>query len=635
MKQTIDMKYFKILLLFISICFVTGCADYLDIVPDNVATMDNAFSNRVAAEKFLFTCYSYLPNPVNVWSYPAQIGGDEIWWNIDQSTFNNYGAKKIAQGEQNTNDPYQNFWDGRNSGTNLFIAIRDCNIFLANISKPHDMEEEERKLWTAEVKFLKAYYHFFLMQLYGPIPIIRENISVSASPEEVRVYREPIDDVVNYIVELLDEAAKDLPLEIYNKVSEAGRITQPIALSVKAKVLVWAASPIFNGNPDYAHFRDNRGVQLVSTGYEVLKWIKAVEAIKSAIDTCRRANHKLYEYVPDKTMSDLTKLKYTIRGAVTDKFNEEIVWPATQDVSQMQKWYCPTLVSTTTEQNIEEIGSTLKIAEQYYTNNGIPIDEDPAWDYPARYETQVAGVDHGYYIKTGETTAKLNFNREPRFYGALGFDRGIFEGAGQPEAGSYYLQARKTESSGFRGIGNHIPSGYFIKKLVSVETVNGAGATYKGYRYSYPLIRLADLYLLYAEALNEIKESPDAEVYYWIDLVRERAGLKGVVESWEKSSVPNKPATREGMRNIIKRERLIELAFEGQRFYDLRRWKDALRYLNEPVQGWNYKGETADTYYQVTTYWDQRVFNTREYLWPLRLNTVIVNSNLIQNPGWK
>ncbi|MGV8090384.1 MAG: RagB/SusD family nutrient uptake outer membrane protein [Mangrovibacterium sp.] len=629
------MKYIKILIVIISVGFVTGCGDYLDIVPDNVATMDNAFSNRIAAEKFLFTCYSYLPNPVNVWNYPAQIGGDEIWWNIDQGTFKNNVAIKIAQGQQNANDPYHNFWDGRNGGTNLFIAIRDCNIFLENINKPQDLEEAERILWTAEVKFLKAYYHFFLMQLYGPIPVIRENIPVSAGPEEVRVYREPIDDVVDYIVQLLDEAAKDLPLEIYNKVSEAGRITQPIALAVKAKVLVWAASPLLNGNPDYVYFKDNRGRQLIPSDPDPSKWVKAAEAIKAAIDTCHLANHKLYEYVPDRTMSDLTKLKYIIRGVVTDKFNSEIVWPATQDVSQMQKWYCPTFVSTTTEQNIEEIGSTLKIAEQYYTSNGIPIDEDPSWDYSARYETQVAGADHEYYVKIGETTAKLNFNREPRFYGSLGFDRGIFEGAGQPEASSYYLQARKSESSGFRAIGNHFPSGYFIKKLVSVETVNGAGATYKGFRYSYPLIRLADLYLLYAEALNETKESPDAEVYYWIDLVRKRAGLKGVLESWEQSSIPNKPATREGMRNIIKRERLIELAFEGQRFFDLRRWKDALRYLNEPVQGWDYKGETADTYYQVVTYWNQRIFNTREYLWPLRLNTVIVNSNLVQNPGWK
>jgi hypothetical protein len=630
------MKYLIILVLFISSISFTGCADYLDIVPDNVATMDNAFSNRIASEKFLFTCYSYLPDPTNPWYYPAHIGGDEIWWNIDQSIFNNNVAIRIAQGEQNSNDPYLNFWDGRQSGTNLFVAIRDCNIFLENIHRPYDLEEEERILWTAEVKFLKAYYHFFLLQLYGPIPIIRENIPVAADPEVVRVYREPVDDVVDYIVQLLDEAIPDLPLQIYNTMSESGRITQPIALAVKAKALVWAASPLLNGTTVFANFpKDNLNRQLFPTIYDKTKWERAATAIKNAIDTCHLGNHKLYEYQPPVRMSDTTKLKYTLRGATTQKFNSEIVWPCTKSIAQYQKWVMPPLVSTTTEQNISELGSTLKVAEQFYTNKGIPIEEDPDWDFAGRYETQVAGDDHRYYIKTGETTAKLNFNREPRFYASLGFDRGIFEGAGQPEESSHYLMTRKTESSGFIAIGNHIPTGYFIKKLVHVDTENGTGATYKASLYSFPIIRLTDLYLLYAEALNEIREIPDEEVYYWIDLVRNRAGLKGVVESWAQSSVPTKPVTQDGMRSIIKQERLIELAFEGQRFYDLRRWGDALKYLNEPVRGWNYKGETVETYYQVTTYWEQRVFNTKEYLWPLRLNTLIVNSNLVQNPGWR
>jgi hypothetical protein len=96
----------------------------------------------------------------------------------------------------------------------------------------------------------------------------------------------------------------------------------------------------------------------------------------------------------------------------------------------------------------------------------------------------------------------------------------------------------------------------------------------------------------------------------------------------------NKPARKDGMREIIKRERLIELSFESQRFFDLLRWKDAMQYLNEPVRGWNFQGASPDTYYVVTTYWDQRVFNSRDYFWPLRLETLQINSNLKQNPGW-
>lgn len=117
-------------------------------------------------------------------------------------------AWEIGRGEQNSNDPYQNYWDGLNGGTNLWTAIRDCNIFLENIDKPLDLQQYERNRWIAEVKFLKAYYHYYLFMLYGPIPIMDNNISIDASAEEVRRYRDPVDDVVNYISNLLDDAAK-------------------------------------------------------------------------------------------------------------------------------------------------------------------------------------------------------------------------------------------------------------------------------------------------------------------------------------------------------------------------------------------------------------------------------------------
>jgi hypothetical protein len=88
------------------------------------------------------------------------------------------------------------------------------------------------------------------------------------------------------------------------------------------------------------------------------------------------------------------------------------------------------------------------------------------------------------------------------------------------------------------------------------------------------------------------------------------------------------------MREIIKKERLIELSFESQRFYDLIRWKDAYQYWNEPVKGWNVTENSIDGYYQVTVYFNQRVFNERDYFWPLKLSSLQVNRNLVQNPGW-
>jgi hypothetical protein len=655
------MKIFKniyIKSLIVSLLFMfAACADYLDIMPDNVATMEHAFSNRNVTYKFLFSCYNILPNPVAMKTNPALVGGDENWWCLDDTNFGlqyrTSSTAYLAMGLQNINDPYLNYWDGTRDGKNLFIGIRDCNIFLENIHLPTDIEDVERRQWTSEVKVLKAYYHFYLLRNYGPIPVVRENIPVDAS--EVSVYREPVDNAVNYIVELIDEAMPDLlPNSFRTRGEDAGRITQPIAAAIKAKTLVWAASPLLNGSeyekPSFSLI-DNRGVQLFPQEYEPAKWMRALQAIREAIDICHENGHQLYVYQNYNTsMSDTTKQKCVLRGAAIEKYNPEIIWPCTQSTTDLEYNIFPFLDGYYGS-NMGEFGATLKIAEQFYTRNGLPIDEDEEWinwagNLNRRYEPIVnsgAGIngssslsaDHKYLIQSNETSAKLHFYREPRFYAWIGFDRGIWEMNGK-EDGARYIRARGGELQGVFSASRHNTCGYVTKKLADMETILNTNGALTYSRYTYPIIRLTDLYLLYAEALNETKSVPDNEVYKWVDTVRTRAGIPRITESYAKAigSMRNKPATKDGMREIIKRERLIELSFESQRFYDLIRWRDAYRYWNEPVQGWNVFGKTIDTYYQVTTYFSQRVFNQRDYLWPLKLGSLQVNHNLVQNPGW-
>ena len=152
----------------------SSCNDYLDIVPDNIATIEKAFETRNSTEHYLFTCFGYLPNPLNPETNPAIFGSDEMWWKLEMNAAdNNY--HKLARGEQNAVSPLFNFWDGGNGGTNLWNAIRDCNIFLENVDTPPDLKEIEKRQWIAEVKFLKAYYHYYLFRLYGPSPIMDKN----------------------------------------------------------------------------------------------------------------------------------------------------------------------------------------------------------------------------------------------------------------------------------------------------------------------------------------------------------------------------------------------------------------------------------------------------------------------------
>src|SRR5690606_33741783 len=175
-------------------------------------------------------------------------------------------------------------------------------------------------------------------------------------------------------------------------------------------------------------------------------------------------------------------------------------------------------------------------------------------------------------------------------------------------------------------------TGYWPKKLVNYTNVI-TETEYTRTQYPWPVIRLANLYLLYAEALNE-SGATTADVCEWIDPIRERAGLGGVVASWTAfSKNPDKPSSKDGLREIIQQERLIELALEGQRFWDLRRWKKAADEFNKPITGWDIEQKTPEGYYREKVLF-QQVFSTRDYLWPIRENELLANKNTVQNPGW-
>jgi len=636
----------KILIVSVIIPVVVSCSGWLDVIPDNMPTVSDAFANRTSAEKSLFSCYSYLPNPTSLMGYPSYCTNrDEFEYGTMAEAISGF-ASQIARGEQNTNSPILNFWSGGNGAKSMYQAIRTCNLFLEEIYQPRDLDEYERNRWIAEVKFLKAYYHFFLLQLYGPIPIVKENLLLSATPDEVRVFREPIDECVAYITQLIDEAVPDLPLIIPNPVSEDGRITQPIALAVKAKALVWAASPLFNGNQSYQNWRDARGIQLVSDTYSVDKWTKAAVALRNAIDTCHLAGHELYRYNKLSAgqtinMNDSLVLIMNTRKGFTDKWNKGVVWASTAQfggaIDNMQISLFPSINPGYQSTFEGACTASFNMTELFYSNNGVPIDEDVNWNYADRYtlrtSTEEAGNEH--YIRLGEQTAAINFDRESRYYANLGFDRGYYElasTADQNGGASFnrYLELRNGEP-GNTFVQNL--TGYYPKKLIPFET-GGLQAIVR-YDYRFPLIRLADLYLLYSEALNEIKSAPDNEVYEWIDKVRDIVGLKGVVESWKNSRYPNRPSNKDDMRSIIHQERLIELAFEGQRFWDLRRWKMADKSRTYTPLGWNSRGSTAADYYTVTVQAARNVkFMNRDYLWPISNSDMMGNANLVQSYGW-
>lgn len=628
------MKNIRVLT-FITLFLVTSCS-YLDVVPDNVATIDNAFSMRNTAEKYLFTCYSYLPKTGNHVYDPAVLGAGEMW-----SIRETWASLSVVRGFQNLVSPYFDYWNGSEGGTPLYHGIRDCNIFIDNINRVEELTEMERRRWIAEAKFLKAYYHYFLIRMYGPIPIMKENQPISAGVQEVRVYRDPVEEGIAYVAQLLDEAAVDLPERIEAEGTELGRITKVICLAVKAQVLTMNASPLFNGNPDYAHFTDDRGIKLFNDTYDHDKWRIAADALKAAIDLAHQVGHKLYFYKendPNGAMvSERTNLKMNIRGAITEKWNPEIIWANPNDLVINQQSEAQARLDGNTPGLASTSGilaPTLSIVETFYSKNGVPINEDRTWGYDRRYELRTATADDIHLIRDGYETVELHFDREPRFYGSLAFDGAIWYGQGRlSETDNWYVQAKLGQYSGGKPSNGYSSTGYWPKKLVNVGNVYSATNSYTVIPYPSPIIRLADLYLMYAEVLNEY-DGPTEECYSYIDIVRERAGLKSVVESWNAySSVPEKPYSKEGLREIIYQERKIELAFEGVTFWDVRRRKAALKEFNQPIRGWNLLQAAAIEYYNPTVL-HVRQYQLRDYFWPVKEYDLIVNKNLVQNPGW-
>ncbi|MBL6647277.1 MAG: RagB/SusD family nutrient uptake outer membrane protein [Flavobacteriaceae bacterium] len=638
----------KYLILIVLSLLSSSCDDYLDIVPDKTQELSLLFQRKNAAYTALVTCYSYIPQNDGIYS-TFVLASDEFTTPQAKET----DAIRLMKGLQTTSDPIMSYWSGygasgRGQG-GLFQGIRACNELIENIDQVVDMTQDEKIQWKSEAMFLKAYYHYLLLTHYGPIPIVDVNLPISSDTESVKVNREPVDEVFNYIFSTIDTAIKGLPERVSNK-NELGRIDKVIALSLKSRVALFYASPMFNGNSEfYGGFVDQDGVHYFNQIYDKSRWEFAAEVTEQAIEACLANGISLYNFNAEPPTFDsyfyynnqTIPTMYDLRYAITEPWNSELVWGNSMPVGGSNSWWqiqAGALMKSPTSSSVEAawqwIAPTMRMAELYYTRNGLPIDEDLNFDYENRFETSTASTLDPLNLVTiqnGQRTAKLNMGREARFYANLAFDRGYNRTWGQ----RWFLRMRKGETHGrIANSNDYLTTGYGLKKLVHPDS-EGDGYD-KLIDYPWPMIRLAELYLNHAEALNEAN-GPTPEVYSALNEVRQRAGVPDVEVVWSdatKAKTVNKHTTLSGMREIIQTERMIELSFEGHRYYDLRRWLLADQHFNAPVMGWSVDETNEDDYYQVQDV-GQRSFNkNRDYLHPISTDELARNSNLIQNPGW-
>lgn len=635
----------------------TGC-NFLEIVPDNTVEVGSLFENRDRALSALSSCYRYMPNHEKL-HYSMSLAGDEWVGRLDADHAENRGLLRgmhLMQGWNNSNDPILNYWSGGGGVIGLYQGIRVCNIFFENIENVPDLTPAERIDWIAQVKVLKAYYHYYLTRLYGPIVIADKNLEPFSTVEEVRQERQTVDSCFKYAVNLIDEVLFDAngnpkaDLAIERDNAYYGQIDQIVARAIKAQILLTQASPLFNGNSEYfSNFKNKEGQTYFSMEYKPEKWKAALDATEDAINFAETRGKKLYTFngqpkfwdVDNFKESEIIQYAYNKRFSIVQPWNDEIIWGFSGLDYEGQGGFAHATnmrsVADPTQPGYawQWLGADYKMSEFFYSKNGVPIEDDKTFDYENRLQITTIPSDnyHKGYMQAGEKTIKLHLNREPRFYAWMVVDRSIW----RTHDIANDIKMRYNEFPGGRG-SQHTTDFYWtglaIKKLVHPES--GTGHWARVVKFPYPIIRLSDLYLMYAEAFNELN-GPGQPAYDYMNKVRATGGLKPIEQVWSDAAIvrtPGKHQTKEGFRDIIHRERLIELSFEGHRYFDILRWKEADRYFLAPVRGWNTTGVDPEQFYVLTTLQPRRWQSPRDYLMPIPIWDINRNPNLTQNPGW-
>lgn len=586
----------------------TACQDYLEIVPDERPTDEDAFRNPNAALGYLYSIYGYIPKQRTSFSIDL-LTADEV-----VTAFEHEYWAQFPRGEYTASNPVISYWN------DLYKGIRQGYIFIDNIDAVEGIDAQTKTLYKAEANFLIGYFHFLLLRMYGPIVIADQQFDLNMPVSEYPV-RATYDESVDFIANKLDEAAMDLPME-HTSSSDYGRATSVIAKAVKARMLLYAASPLFNGggangNSLFSGFTDANGQNLIPTSFNREKWKRAAEANREAIDIAEAAGIKLYKnsdydspFPEDQTEKDL-------RYVFVDKQTEELIWAETrrEGLYDFQNKSTPFIPGT----SWNGLAPTLTLLETFYTENGLPIDKDPQYDYQGRYNIDSTALGN---------TLSLNLNREPRFEAWISYHNDYYEIV-RGNQNRIITRYRRNDDQGIQGrSNNYSPTGYLNKK--GVAPLLDQSRLQVSVNYPWPVIRLSELYLNYAEALIEYGEDFGTAKEY-IDKVRTRAGIPTIDESWAPIGGANDQNT---LREIVRQERTIELYLENHRFWDLRRWQIADQYLDQNAKGMNIQGETDEEFFQVTEVQFPRNFSQRNYLMPIPQAEINKNELLIQNPGY-
>lgn len=622
--------------------------NYLDVVPPEQPTEDDTMTQATDAVGFIESCYIGVET-TNPFTY------DTYEWSTDETvnppTWNDR-SQQTAWGLYSPTNA-GGYWD------QLYGYLGQCHQFLRILARnnPLGATENDRRRWIDEAEFLKAFYHARLLALYGPIPIVDERLPQSILPSEMPG-RSHYDYGVKYVVDKLDTIIAHNYLPAMCSADDWGRATIAAAYALKGRVLLYAASDLWNGKFPYEWKNSNYetpgyGYELVSHTYNRAKWELALDANLEALEYALGAGGRQLidmdnipstvltlplPYIPgvDNTTPEgqefakRVMMLRTIQNSYEDTGNHEIIWGVFLRGSNTYLNFSALPKHVMTYNNQWWDGwctnsATLNSVWNFYTSNGKLPAKDPEFSPQEQWYTS-AGVSGRPEV------INLNVNREPRFYATFSFDGDDHSpvlAGGKP----LRINLRSSEAQGYNPEmynRDYVVTGYLTKKYIAPEFQVSTSGSDNRKNYPRPLFRLAELYLNIAECYAALGGEDDKAREY-LNVVRRRAGVPELQAS---DITPDQT-----MMDWVRSERFIELWGEGHRYYDVRRWMIAPKVLTRGVRrGLNVQGAGENPSFEAlntpVVINQQFIWDNRMYLWPISSSEIYNNPQLVQAPGY-
>lgn len=601
--------------------------DLLDKAESGDLNEEKVFTSALYTKQFLTDLYRRLPygwDDNNYLDATTDDGESRPWWGWVNQIHNG------AWNPTSVPDKFKRWAD-------YYAAIRACNLFLSKIDNvPLDPEqymnsEEVRQRFKYEALCLRAFYYTDLVRYYGSVPIIKTVLDRN-SPE-LFAPRASLQEIKDFIVADCDTAAANLPSKQLG--SDYHRVGAAVAKAIKARLLLQLASPLYNSTESPTPAPWSWG------NYDANRWKEAADAAKDLIDFKDPITGRLVSDLVYLTTTDPNYLnaRNSYPGSLkamgfysvfVTRVNNEIILSFSKKgatTNEIDKWQLPGSIQTEGDKSYTE--PTYNYAAAFETKDGIPVyltDED------GQYIIDPATDEFAVNPKANFNPQNPYVNRDSRFYHSIWYQGSKFS--------NVVFECWRAEDGSF---GREYQVGYahtglFLRKFMDPKNIstgsNNPGILSGGTSHCFPIFRLAEFVLGYAEAQNEyLPDGADrSDVIAQLDKIRLRSDMPDVKTTAQRNgwSTTDKAA----MRKFIRNERRVELAFEEHRFFDIRRWKigektQRTAYIHDVV-----KNKTNNTFKYTIKVWEKRIFDARHNLLPIPQSEINNNPNMVQNPGW-